>query len=44
MKSCNSWGTEAQGFPFSVNMREDTSAIKQEHVVFVSLVRGNEDR
>jgi len=31
-------------FPFSVNMHEDTSAIKQEHAVFVSFVRENEDR
>ena len=44
MKRCNYWGTGDQGFPFSVNMREDTSAIKQEHVLFVSFVRGNEDR
>jgi hypothetical protein len=44
MKRCNYRGTGEQGFPFSVNMREDTSAIKLEHVVFVSLVRGNEDR
>jgi hypothetical protein len=38
MKGYNSWGTEEQGFPFSVNMREDTSAIKQEHVLFVDVI------
>jgi len=43
MKRCNDWGTGEQGFPFSVNMHEDTSAIKQEHAVFVSFVRENED-
>jgi hypothetical protein len=44
MKRCNDWGTGEQGFPFSVNMHEDTSAIKQEHAVFISFVRENEDR
>jgi hypothetical protein len=44
MKRCNDCGTGEQGFPFSVNMHEDTSAIKQEHAVFVSFVRENEDR
>src|SRR6266852_2210244 len=44
MKRCNDWRTGEQGFPFSVNMHEDTSAIKQEPVVVVSCVRGNEDR
>jgi hypothetical protein len=38
MKRCNSWGIGEQGFPFSVNMREDTSAIKQEHVLFVDVI------
>jgi hypothetical protein len=38
MKRCNSWGIGEQGFPFSVNKREDTSAIKQEHVLFVDVI------
>jgi hypothetical protein len=44
MKRWNDWGTGEQSFPFSVNRHEDTSAIKQEHAVFVSFVRENEDR
>ena len=35
----NDASTGEQGFPFSVNIREDSSAVKQEHIVFILFKR-----